>query len=97
VRLASSTQQIGVPSYYYPCFTNTASCHWNRTSGKAATRLVIINPASMPGTAVDSNYVTIVNNMKAAGLIVLAYTYTGYGSRAAAMVQSDIDKQVGSS
>jgi hypothetical protein len=92
VRLTSSTQQIGVPSYYYPCFTSTASCHWNRTSGNAATRLVIINPNSGPGTTVDPNYVTIVNNMKAAGLIVLAYTYTGYGARAAATVHSDIDK-----
>ncbi|KAF6262701.1 hypothetical protein COO60DRAFT_586329 [Scenedesmus sp. NREL 46B-D3] len=79
VRLTSSTQQIGVPSYYYPCFTNTASCHWSRTSGSAATRLAIINPASGPGSAVDSNYVTMVNNMKAAGLIVLAYTYTAMG------------------
>ncbi|WIA17589.1 hypothetical protein OEZ85_014412 [Tetradesmus obliquus] len=92
VRLTSTTQQIGVPSYYYPCFTSTATCHWSRTSGNDATRVVIINPASGPGTAVDSNYVTIVNNMKAAGLIVLAYTYTGYGARAAATVQADIDK-----
>jgi hypothetical protein len=92
VRIATTTQQIGIPSYYYPCFTNTASCYWNRTSGNDATRLVIINPASGPGTAVDSNYVTTVNNMKAAGLIVLAYTYTSYGARAASAVQADIDK-----
>jgi hypothetical protein len=77
-----------VPSYYYPCFT--AGCVWQRTIGKA--KLVIINPASGPGAAVDSNYVTLSSNLRAAGTIVLGYVATTYSSKSAASVQTEIDK-----
>jgi hypothetical protein len=77
-----------VPSYYYPCFT--AGCVWQRTKGNA--KLVIINPASGPGAAVDSNYVTLSANLRAAGTIVLGYVATTYTAKSTADVQAEIDK-----
>jgi hypothetical protein len=77
-----------VPSYYYPCFTS--GCVWQRTAGKA--KLVIINPASGPGTGADSNYVTLSSNLRAAGTIVLGYVATIYTAKTAAAVQAEVDK-----
>lgn len=77
-----------MPSYYYPCFTT--GCVWQRTAGKA--KLVIINPASGPGAAVDSNYVILSSNLRAGGTIVLGYVATTYGGKVTADVQAEIDK-----
>lgn len=58
--LKSCSQGLAIPSYFYP------GSYW--TQAKAAkANIMIINPASGPGAAVDANYVATVTDMKAAG------------------------------
>lgn len=91
--VSSHTQQeIYVPSYVYPC-AGTPGCAWDVF--KANATLVIINPNSGPGTSANSDYVTLVNNIKngtSAVKIVVGYVSTNYTNRAPALVLSDIDK-----
>jgi len=89
VGMVRSVQQLAVPSYYDPCY-GCATNYWLNTKGKA--RIVIANPNSGPDTALDSNYVTMVSEMKAGGALVLGYVATTYGAKTAATVQAEIDK-----
>lgn len=79
------SQGLAIPSYFYP------GSLWTQAK-TAKANIMIINPASGPGTAVDVNYVNTANDMKAAGTTVLGYVYTQYGKRDAALVQQDIAK-----
>ena len=58
----------------------------------ARPQLLIVNPASGPGTARDDAYVAAVRGAKRAGAQVLGYVATGYGARPAAEVEADIDR-----
>ncbi|XP_024377279.1 uncharacterized protein [Physcomitrium patens] len=89
---AHTQQEIYVPSYVYPC-SGTAGCAWDVF--KTGATLVIINPASGPGTASNADYVNLVNTVKAGSStvkIVLGYVSTNYGNRDSALVLADIDK-----
>jgi hypothetical protein len=50
----------------------------------------IINVANGPGTASNSSYVTLTQQLESAGVVVLGYVYTSYGARNASSVESDI-------
>lgn len=54
--------------------------------------LIVINPASGPGTAPVEAYRETVRAAQGAGGRVLGYVPTGYGTRAAGEVQADIDR-----
>jgi Spherulation-specific family 4 len=58
----------------------------------ARPRLLIVNPASGPGTARDDAYRAAVNGAQRAGARVLGYVPTGYGARPRALVEADIDR-----
>jgi hypothetical protein len=53
---------------------------------------VIVNPASGPGKEVDANYTKAIDRLIGAGCVVLGYTSTSYGKRAAAEVQRDLQQ-----
>ncbi|HKU33410.1 MAG TPA: spherulation-specific family 4 protein [Candidatus Nitrosotalea sp.] len=53
--------------------------------------ITIINPNNGPGQTIDSNYVQGVENLQSGGIVVLGYVDTGYGSRNATLVESEID------
>jgi hypothetical protein len=55
-------------------------------------RLLVINPDSGPGTALDTAYRNAVAVAKQAGTRVLGYVPTGYGTRAAAVVEEEISR-----
>ncbi len=83
---ATASQHIAVPAYFYPDSTPTMSSdsNWDRTDRGAPTvSIVIINPASGPGstTTANSDYVTQVQRSHDAGLIVLGYVPTDYANR----------------
>lgn len=80
-------QSTIVPAYFYPGST------WNQliTTGNSGD-VAIINPSNGPGTAKDSQYQSVVQQSVAKGMIIAGYVYTGYGTRDAAVVKSDIDK-----
>jgi hypothetical protein len=41
--------------------------------------IAVINPSNGPGPSLDSNYVTGIQKMQAAGVVVLGYVHTGFG------------------
>ena len=53
-----------------------------------------INPSSGPGNSIDANYVNAAKILKQAGVIVVGYVPTHYGSRDANAVLSDISKYI---
>ncbi len=81
------TQSIAVPSYFYPGATWTQMQQASPTVGVS-----IINPMNGPGGTMDPAYADEVAKSKTAGIKVLGYVYTGYGSRSAAEVKADVDK-----
>src|SRR5712691_12740193 len=83
---AAGAERVAVPSYFYP------GPLWTELEGGAPTvGLAIINPNSGPGPTADPNYAAQVTHTRAAGITVIAYVYTSYGSRSAATVEADID------
>jgi hypothetical protein len=55
-------------------------------------RLLVVNPASGPGTAVDARYRRAIAAAQKAGARVLGYVPTTWGARPAADVEADIDR-----
>jgi hypothetical protein len=78
-----------VPAYF------SSSTLWNQAIAYSPPgSILILNPSNGPGTSVNSNYLASVNKAKAAGIRILGYVYTGYGTRSIAAVQKDIDAYI---
>ncbi len=90
--LGRGPMQALVPAYFYP----SGNPYWGTlTTSAAATGVnAILNPNSGPGTSADPNYVTAVNNLRAAGGHVFGYVHTSYGARALGTVEAEIDSYV---
>lgn len=85
---ASTCANSLVPSYSYP----NPPTFWNTMiDSNPPVTYLIANVNSGPGTQVDSNYTTVINNAEKAGITILGYVYTNYGSRSTASVEADID------
>ena len=83
-------QTIAIPSYIYPAGAGLAL--WEQMTDAAPTvGLVIINPGSGPGAAVDANYAAQLARSQAAGQTVIGYVHSSYGARALADVKADVD------
>ena len=54
--------------------------------------LLVVNPASGPGTGRDDGVVAAIRGARRAGARVLGYVPTGYGARPGAQVEADIDR-----
>lgn len=82
----AAAQSMAVPAYFYP------GSYWTQLDGAGSgVGLAVMNPDSGPGAAPDPNYVSAVNSAEAAGIRVVGYVYTSYGSRSLAAVESDIN------
>jgi hypothetical protein len=81
-----------VPAYFYP--ENAGAASWQALASAAPTVGItaILNPDNGPGATLDSNYASVVSNLKAAGGRVIGYVHTGYGARNAGTVMADIDR-----
>ena len=79
---------IMVPSYIYP------GSAWSQidAAGQPPVDLAIINPNSGPGSSVDANYAAQVATSQAAGVDVVGYVHTSYGSRSLATVEREISE-----
>src|SRR3954454_10873476 len=88
---AAWAAQLLVPSYFYPAGPGD---DWSRMNAAASqvSLTAILNPASGPGTAVDSQYVAALSSLHSSGGNAIGYVSTSYGSRPIATVESDIDK-----
>jgi len=83
----STKVKIMVPLYVYP------GAAWDAVAAGASSvsTLAIINPNSGPASTPDSSYVTYMQKLSDAGVEMVGYVYTGYGTRAIAAVKADID------
>jgi hypothetical protein len=61
-------------------------------SGPLLPRLLVVNPASGPGSAPHPAFKDAVRAAQQAGARVLGYVHTGWGARDAGAVEADIDR-----
>jgi len=83
---ASLCQGIAIPAYFYP-----GSLWATATDSAPRTAVMIMNPDSGPSSSQDEEYVRAVQSAQEAGIKVLGYVHTSYGSRPATEVENDID------
>lgn len=91
---ATAQQQIAVPTYFFPTFDGSGnpSGYWAQFFGAVPTAgLGVINPSSGPGSSASTSYQNLMNK-KPAGVKIIGYVYSDYGSRSLASVQADVDK-----
>lgn len=70
-------QQLAIPAYIYP--SGTGATQWSSiASGAPNVGIAIANVVNGPGTSVDSNWATAIQNAHNAGVKVLGYVDTGY-------------------
>lgn len=78
---------VAVPSYIYP------GPAWTQIdAGRPPVDLAVINPDSGPGSAPDPNYAAQVVASHAAGVDVIGYVHTSYGSRSINTVEHEISE-----
>jgi hypothetical protein len=83
----SAGVKLLVPLYTYP------GASWDTVAAGAKTvkTVAIINPNSGPGSGPDSTYVTYMNKLNAAGVDMIGYVHTSYGTRSISEVKAEID------
>jgi hypothetical protein len=82
-------QAVALPMYVDP---SSAPALWSAAYAAAPTvALLVANPDSGPGTAVDAQYTQAIARAHAAGQTVVGYVHTSYGARPIAQVEADID------
>jgi hypothetical protein len=88
----SSSPATGViiPLYTYPGSTWTAVIQ-AKVANPGVSIVAVINPDNGPGASQDPNYVSGIQALRSAGVIVLGYVHTSYAARPAASVIADIN------
>jgi hypothetical protein len=88
---AAPATGIMVPLYTYPGGTWDTVIE-TKNDHPDVPIVTIVNPASGPGGSQDSNYVSGINELRDAGVIVLGYVSTAYTGRSLSAVKADIDR-----
>lgn len=84
----STPQRVGWPAYVYP----TIGTHWARYFANARPDDVLIaNPASGPGSTVDSTYTAVIAQAQSLGIKVFGYVDTSYKAVSLATVEGHVD------
>lgn len=81
-----------VPLYTYPTDSSWSAIVTAKNGHPTVPVIAVVNPASGPGSTVDSNYTTGINKLRTAGIKVLGYVATGYAARSEALVQTEMDR-----
>jgi len=86
---ATSSTGIIVPLYSYP------GSYWNqviqaKNAHPSVPIIAVVNPNNGPGSSIDSTYVSSIQQLQSAGITVLGYVYTGYGSRSTSSAEADV-------
>jgi hypothetical protein len=90
VTVHAAPQSIAVPAYFYPSFPDPL---WAQMENAVpAVSFAIMNPASGAGAMPDSNYVSQINQTRAAGVTILGYVTSSYAAADPMLVKADIDK-----
>ncbi|KAG6541217.1 hypothetical protein Mapa_017378 [Marchantia paleacea] len=90
---AGVSQYIIAPSYVYPCSITSPSCAWYSFANGAD--IVIINPASGPGSTANTDYVNLVSDIRSSTTTfittIMGYVATTYGTKSEADVKAETD------
>jgi hypothetical protein len=86
---------IYIPLYVYPA--NTGWHQWeilirSKLAHPSVPFVVVINPSNGVGMNKDNNYVNGIKHLQSAGITVIGYVYTGYGTRDIDVVKLEIEK-----
>jgi hypothetical protein len=81
------TQQLLIPAYFYP---GTNPTLWTMMNSAPANSVIVMNPASGPGSSSDPVYVSAVAAAQAAGMRVVGYVSTPPGFNLTT-IESQID------
>lgn len=90
----TNNQHSLVPAYFYPDWWNPGNKWYSMCDEMNATSdgsTAIMNPNSGPGTAVNSDYVNVIQYCEEAGQNVIGYVHTSYGQRDIGLVKDEID------
>jgi hypothetical protein len=83
---AAAAQTMAVPAYFYP------GSYWTQLDQAGpGVGIAVMNPDSGPGAGPDPNGVGAVQSAEAAGITVVGYVYTSYGSHSIAAAEPDIN------
>src|SRR5271157_1383013 len=80
-------QKMSIPAYF-----NLDSLWDQAIVGAPTVGIMIMNPHNGPGAMPSHEYLTAISKAKSAGIRVLGYVHTRYGTRSQTDVKSDIDK-----
>jgi Spherulation-specific family 4 len=90
---ASGPVGVVIPLYTYPTDGSWAAVASTKTSYPSVPIIAVINPNSGPGSSKDQNYVTGITNLENAGVTVIGYVATGYGTSSYSSL-SNIEGQI---
>ena len=82
---------ILIPLYIYPTDASWMAVASAKQTNPNVPFVAVINPNSGPGLTQDPNYVAGINNLRAAGIVVLGYVPTDYGATPIATVESSVN------
>ena len=86
---ATRTSKLLIPSYFSPA-SNTSQSWATMCNDAPAQSIVILNPASGPGTVSNSTFVRAVKYCQSKNISVVGYVYTDYGKRSTRAAEADI-------
>lgn len=79
----------GVPAYFYPW---PASTWWQQVAVLRPGSVIIVNPASGPGDAVDPRYTAAIERARSRDLVILGYVDSDYGAIAVDHVADEVSR-----
>jgi hypothetical protein len=89
---ATGTNGTIIPLYSYPTNSAWTAVISAKQAHPAVPVIAIVNPSNGPGGAQDPSYTTGINKLVAAGVKVIGYVHTSYGSRPASQAQAEMDQ-----
>ncbi len=80
-----------------PLYTNPGDSSWAAVAAAKQAHptvpvIAIVNPSNGPGSALDPGYTSGIAKLTAAGVKVIGYVHTAYGSRPTSQLQSEMDQ-----
>jgi len=87
---AASSTGVMVALYTYPDSTWTTVAQ-AKAAHPSVPVVAVINPNNGPGSSRDSNYVNGIQKLHSAGVVVLGYDATGYATRSASTVKTEMN------
>lgn len=87
----------GVNGTIVPLYTNPGDASWAtvvaaKQAHPSVPVIAIVNPSNGPGGAQDPGYTSGIAKLTAAGVKVIGYVHTQYGSRPASQLQAEMDQ-----